>query len=68
VFIDGGRVWDRESSAGGLKTSAGGELSLDVVLGYAMPLTCTAGIAWRHDPSGFAGRGPVAYVRVGPAF
>jgi hypothetical protein len=68
VFIDGGRVWDRESSAGGLKTSAGGELSLDVVLGYALPLTCTAGIAWRHDPSGFAGRGPVAYVRVGPAF
>jgi hypothetical protein len=68
VFADAGEAWTRGFRAGALKTSAGGELSADIVAGYFAPLTLTLGAAWGHDRSGvFADRATV-YFRVGKAF
>ena len=51
------------------KTAAvNAELSLDVVLGFSLPLTCAAGIALARDPAFSAHRAPAAYVRIGRAF
>jgi hypothetical protein len=68
VFADAGEAWTRGFRAGALKTSAGGELSADIVAGYFAPLTLTLGAAWGHDRSGaFADRATM-YFRVGKAF
>jgi hypothetical protein len=38
------------------------------VLGYALPLTVTAGVAWGRDGAGVVGDNRQAYTRVGLAF
>ena len=45
----------------------GVELSLDATVGYFVPLTFTAGAAWRNDPV-TGHRGFAAFGRVGRAF
>ena len=42
VIADAGQIWTARFSRRDLKYSAGAELSADVVLGYALPLTFTA--------------------------
>ena len=45
-----GQAWDRTIRLGDFRTSVGGELSFDVVLGHYLPLTFAGGAAWTHDP------------------
>ena len=46
--------------------SFGAEVSLDAVVGFVLPLTFTAGAAWRDVPG--LERGVAAFGRVGRAF
>ncbi len=66
VFADAGNAWTGVSS-GEVRASAGLELSLDTVVGYALPLTVTCGAAWRHDPAG-RDTGAALFARIGRAF
>ena len=67
AFVDAGHAWDTTFRAAGVHTSAGGELSLDVVLGHFVPLTLVGGAAWTRD--GVAGRSRATFFgRVGHAF
>jgi hypothetical protein len=50
-----------------VRVSLGAELSLDSIVGYALPLTFATGAAWRDDPVS-ARRGVVAFGRIGRAF
>jgi len=65
VFADAGTAWERDLQSADLSRSLGAELSFDVVLGYALPLTFTTGAAWRDGP---ARRGVVGFARIGRAF
>ena len=67
VFADAGHAWADDFRWSDLRTSFGAELSLDVVVGYGLPLTFTAGGAWRNDPV-TGQRGFAAFGRVGRAF
>jgi Tol biopolymer transport system component len=67
VFFDAGQAWDRSVRLSEFRTSAGAELSVDIVLGHYLPLTVAAGAAWTHDP--VAARSSAAiFGRVGRAF
>jgi hypothetical protein len=68
-FFDAGDAW----SSGGArlsnwKTSWGGELASDLVLGFRWPLTLTAGAAWGRDGEGLVAPTRTAYVRIGHGF
>jgi Tol biopolymer transport system component len=67
VFVDAGQAWERRFDANDIKASAGVELSLDAVVGFVLPVTFSAGGAWRHDPAGRE-RGFAAFGRIGRAF
>jgi hypothetical protein len=67
-FADAGYAWTSAFDASSVKTSAGAELSADVVLGYYFPFTLTAGAAWGHDGAGAARGGTTFYARIGRAF
>ena len=66
VFGDAGNAWRDRSRWSDLRTSIGAEISLDSVVGFAVPVTFTAGAAWRRDGSGE--RGFVTFGRIGRAF
>lgn len=66
AFVDAGRVWSDLRPDPRWKAAWGAELSADVVAGYGLPLTLTAGVAWGRN--GAAARGPTFYTRVGRAF
>jgi hypothetical protein len=68
VFADAGDAWTRAFRAGGIKASAGTELSADIIAGYFFPLTATIGAAWRHDGGGAVPDGAAVHFRVGKAF
>ena len=76
LFADVGHAWDDEFRAADRRMSLGAELSLDGVVGYVLPLTFTAGAAWRFDGADLAvnptggnlRRGIVAFARIGRAF
>jgi hypothetical protein len=65
LFADIGHAWTGSFRRGDLTRSVGAELSLDVVLGYGLPLTLTTGAAWRTLPDR---AGAVVFGRVGRAF
>lgn len=67
VFGDTGHAWSGRFRIDDIKTSAGGELSIDVVAGYSLPITITGGAAWGRDGVGAVSGGTV-YARVGRAF
>ena len=68
LFTDAGHAWTRTFRAGAIKTSAGAQLSADIIAGYFAPFTATAGAAWGHDGSGVAADRITAYFRIGKAF
>ncbi len=68
AFADIGDAWNQRFDAANLKTSIGGELSLDPVVGYVWRFTTTVGAAWGRDGSGTVQGGGTAYVRLGRAF
>ena len=67
AFMDFGNAWDDEFDRSAVRRSFGAELSFDVVLGGAVPMTVAAGAAWRDDPSRMREGGSV-FVRLGRAF
>jgi hypothetical protein len=67
VFADAGHAWTERFRLSDIRSAAGAELSLDAVVGYTLPVTFTAGLAWRDDPVG-ARRGAVVFGRMGRAF
>ena len=67
AFLDIGQAWDDDFDRAALRRSVGGELSFDVVLGSALPLTIATGAAWRHDP-GRSQHGGAFFIRLGRAF
>jgi hypothetical protein len=67
VFADAGNAWTERFRRADIRKAVGAELSLDAVLGYAMPVTVTTGVAWRDDPVG-ARQGAVVFGRMGRAF
>jgi Tol biopolymer transport system component len=67
AFVDAGHSWDEGLVLGDVRTSVGGELSLDAVLGHYAPVTFTAGAAWTRDPVADRSRF-VVFGRIGRAF
>ena len=67
VFADVGNAWNGVFHRADLRRSFGVEVSADTVLGYAVPVTVTSGIAWRDDPVSARG-GWAFFGRVGRAF
>jgi dipeptidyl aminopeptidase/acylaminoacyl peptidase len=67
IFVDAGHAWTRRFRARDARVSAGAELSADTLIGYSLPLTFTAGAAWRVDGLRDE-RGFVAFGRLGRAF
>jgi outer membrane protein assembly factor BamA len=67
AFADAGHTWSDQFRLADVKTSLGGELSADIVLGYSLRLTVTTGAAWGRDGHSGGDTG-TAYVRVGRAF
>jgi dipeptidyl aminopeptidase/acylaminoacyl peptidase len=67
LFADAGNAWSGTFRRADLRRSFGAELSLDTIVGYALPLTVTSGVAWRDDPVN-SRTGWAAFGRVGRAF
>jgi Tol biopolymer transport system component len=67
VFADAGEAWTEQFRAHNAKTSAGGELSLNLIAGYSFPVTATIGAALGHDGTDRSNRATM-YVRIGRAF
>jgi hypothetical protein len=68
AFVDAGHAWDRSFDPDDVKITFGAELSMDTTLGFTLPLTFTAGVAWRHDGSGRLPEGAAIFGRIGRAF
>lgn len=66
-FADAGHAWDGAFRAAEVRRALGFEVSADTVLGYGLPVTVTAGAAWRDDPSG-RHPGWAVFARAGRAF
>ena len=67
AFLDAGNAWDTTFRTADLRTSVGGELSLDLVVLHDVPITLVTGSAWTRDP--VAGRNRAAlFARIGHAF
>jgi Omp85 superfamily domain len=67
VFADAAHAWDDSFRWNDVRMSAGAELSVDTVIGFGIPLSFTAGVAWRHDPAGTQD-GIAVFGRIGRAF
>jgi hypothetical protein len=68
VFADAGQAWTRTFQRSAIKSSAGAELSANLVAGFFAPFTATIGAAWGHDGSASLADRVTAYFRVGKAF
>jgi hypothetical protein len=67
LFADTGNAWTGTFDGADMRRSFGAELSVDTVVGYALPLTFTSGVAWRDDPVNVRKQW-AAFGRVGRAF
>ena len=67
VFADAANAWDDSFRWNDVRVSVGGELSIDTVVGFGVPLSFTAGVAWRQDPLGRQD-GVAVFGRIGRAF
>ena len=67
VFVDVGHAWSEHFRAADVTYSAGAEISADTVLGYYLPVTLSAGAAWRNGPDP-DDRGVAVFARIGRAF
>ena len=63
LFVDAAHAWNDRFRRADMTVSVGAELSMDAVLGYALPITLTTGAAWVSHDRGFA-----AFGRIGRAF
>jgi len=56
------------SQVSAVKTSAGAELSADLVAGYSLPFTATLGAGWGHDGARRVSDSVTIYLKIGRAF
>ena len=68
VFADAGDAWTRTFERRAIKSSAGAEISANLVAGFFAPFTATVGAAWGHDGSAPSADRVTVYARVGRAF
>jgi surface antigen Omp85-like protein len=68
AFADIGNAWTSGAQWDDRKTSLGGELAADVVVGFGLPLTWSVGAAWGHDGAGQLPDQRRVYLRVGRSF
>ena len=68
LFADAGHAWTRSFDASAIKTSFGGQLSVDLVAGYFAPFTASVGAAWGHDGSGLVSDRVTVFFHIGRAF
>jgi hypothetical protein len=68
VFADAGHAWTRSFQRRAIKSSAGAQLSADLVAGFFAPFTVSVGAAWGRDGSASVSDRVTAYFRVGKAF
>jgi hypothetical protein len=66
IFTDAGHAWTSRTRWADARVSIGAEISADAIVGFALPLTLTAGTAWRRDGTG--ARGFAVFGRIGRAF
>jgi len=67
-FFDVGHAWTGEVTWADRKLGYGVEVSADVVAGFGLPLTCTAGVAWGRDGADTVADTRSFYFRVGRSF
>jgi hypothetical protein len=67
LFFDAGHAWTGDPRWADLRMSVGAELSADSVVGFVLPVTFTAGAAWRRDGQ-HGPRDVAAFGRIGRAF
>lgn len=67
AFVDTGHAWSGRFRSADIHYSTGAEVSIDTILGYVVPVTFSAGGAWRHGPDPHE-RGFAAFGRIGYAF
>ena len=67
-FLDAGHAWTGPVEWRDRKIGFGAELSADVVAGFGLPLTWTAGVAWGRDGAGTVADTRSLYFRVGRSF
>ncbi len=68
MFGDAAYAWDRGLRARGVRTALGGELSLDLVAGYRLPVTLAIGAAWTRDGAQGGAHGAALFGRIGRSF
>ena len=66
-FFDAGNAWNGPFRAADVRTSAGGELSVDTTLAHYFPFTFVSGAAWTRDPV-VGTSGVQLFGRIGYAF
>jgi hypothetical protein len=67
-FADVGHAWSGRADWGDRKIGYGIEVSADVVAGFGLPLTWTAGMGWGRDGAGTLPPARAVYVRAGRSF
>jgi hypothetical protein len=67
VFVDAGHAWTHSFRGREARVSFGVELSVDTVLGHALPVTLSSGAAWRRDGLD-SQTGAALFGRIGRAF
>jgi hypothetical protein len=67
-FLDAGHAWTGRGDWGDRKTGYGAEVSADVIAGFGLPLTWSAGIGWGRDGAGIVADARAVYFRVGRSF
>ena len=67
-FADVGHAWSGSADWGDRKIGYGIEVSADVVAGFGLPLTWTAGMGWGRDGAGALPPTRAVYVRAGRSF
>jgi hypothetical protein len=68
AFVDAGHAWSGRFRMGHVKTSVGAEIAADLVMGYALPITVSAGVARGRDGAGVVPPQTTVYARIGRAF
>lgn len=67
-YLDVGHAWTGGGHWRDRKTSAGVELGADLIAGFGLPVTWSAGVGWGRDGARLVPDNRAVYVRVGRAF
>jgi peptidoglycan hydrolase-like protein with peptidoglycan-binding domain len=68
MYVDVGNAWSDRARWRDRKISWGAEVSTDVIAGFVLPLTLTAGVGWGRDGENLFPPTRTTYVRLGHGF